>query len=275
MSEIILSVIIPCYKHGAYLPEAIESIENYTSHPTEIIIINDGSPDELTINTINNYQKKGYFIIDQKNQGLAKTRNNGIIASKGKYILPLDADNKIISENIAEAIQMLEDNPTLDIVYSDRILFGDIEGYDVVGPYNLQKLMIGNYIDACAIYRREVWVDSGGYDPNMPAMGAEDWDLWLNASFKNKSFYYSPKPLYAYRLLGESMARTITGPKYGKIKEYLENKYPDKLGFTTLENSIEARFKKKPFLFVIKLILRSWFKKTYKKLQESGKIQDN
>jgi glycosyltransferase involved in cell wall biosynthesis len=275
MSQVILSVIIPCFKHGAYLPEAIESIEEYTQHPIEIIIINDGSPDELTQNTIKSYQEKGYHIIDQTNQGLAKSRNNGILVSSGKYILPLDADNKIITENLGEAIQILENNPSIDIVYTDRILFGDQEGYDSVGSYNLQKLMLSNYIDACAIYRQSVWAECGGYDANMPAMGAEDWEMWINASFKGKSFYYLPKPIYAYRLLGESMARSITGPKYGKIKNYLQDKYPNKLGFTLIEDAIETRFKRKPFMFILKIILRAWFKGFYKKLQDQGKIQEN
>lgn len=275
MSIPLLSVIIPCYKHGAYLPEAIQSIEEYSAYPVEIIIINDGSPDELTQNVVRKYQQQGYYVIDQKNQGLAKSRNNGIQASSGKYILPLDADNKIISENLKQAIDILESQPNIDIVYSDRILFGDAEGYDVVGEFNLQKLMLNNYIDACAVYRREVWIESGGYDPDMPAMGAEDWDLWLNSAFRNKKFYYLNKAVYAYRLLGESMARTITGPKYGKIKSYLENKYPGKLGFTIIEDSIESRFKRKPVGFILKLILRSWFRSYYSKLQNQGKIQEN
>lgn len=275
MSQVVLSVIIPCYKHGAFLPEAISSIEKYTEHPIEIIIVNDGSPDELTRSVIQAYIEKGYHVIDQPNQGLARARNNGISKSTGKYILPLDADNYILTEYLKSAIEILEANPEIDIVYSDRMLFGDVEGYDAVGSYNLQKLMLSNYIDACAIYRKEVWEACSGYDPNMPAMGAEDWEMWLNASFKGKTFYYHPQPIYAYRLLGESMARTITGPKYGKIKNYLQHKYPDKLGFTILEDSIEKRFKRKPLMFMVKIILRTWFKSYYKTLQDKGKIQED
>jgi hypothetical protein len=71
------------------------------------------------------------------------------------------------------------------------------------------------------------------------------------------------------------MARTITGPKYGKIKNYLQDKYPNKLGFTLIEDAIEMRFKRKPFMFILKIILRAWFKGFYKKLQDQGKIQEN
>lgn len=275
MSSVLLSVIIPCYKHGAYLPEAVHSIEKYDRHPTEIIIVNDGSPDEETKSVIKDFIGRGYKVIDQPNQGLARARNNGVALSTGKYILPLDADNKILPENLEDVLNLLESNPDIDVVYTDRRLFGDVNRYDRVGPYNLQKLMLSNYIDACAVYRREVWEECGGYDPDMPAMGAEDWEMWLNASFKNKTFYYHEKPLYAYRLLGESMARTITGPKYGRIKAYLQTKYPNKLGFTLLEDAIEGRFKRKPLMFIVKLVLRAWFKSTYKNLQDRGKIQED
>jgi glycosyltransferase involved in cell wall biosynthesis len=271
----IVSIVIPCYRHGAYIREAIQSISHGIQYPYEIIILNDGSPDDITQNVMRELEVEGFRVITHDNMGLAKTRNKGIQLSSGKYILPLDADNKINPLVLNEAIELLEKNSGIDIVYSDRILFGDVSGYDVVGKFNLQKLMLSNYIDACAVYRRSMLDDIGVYDFNMPAMGAEDWDLWIRAAFAGRRFHYLNKAMYEYRLLGESMARTITGPKYGKIKSYMQTKHPEFLGFTIVEDYFTDRFKRKPLQFLVKMILRAWFPATYLRLQEKGKIQDS
>jgi glycosyltransferase involved in cell wall biosynthesis len=271
----ILSIVIPCYKHGAFIREAIQSVSTGIQYPYEIIILNDGSPDELTQNVMSQLSNEGFRVVSHQNMGLAKTRNKGISLASGKYILPLDADNKINTEILNEALEILESKSEIDIVYSDRILFGDKTGYDTVGGFNLQKLILSNYIDACAVYRKNLLDDIGLYDDKMPAMGAEDWDLWIRAAFANKKFYYLNKAMYEYRLLGESMARTITGPKYGKIKSYMQAKHPEYLGFTIVEDYINDRFKRKPLAFLLKQILRAWFPDTYRNLQYKGKIQDS
>ena len=75
------------------------------------------------------------------------------------------------------------------MVYGDSEYFGGKTGRRQTGEFNLQKIMIGNYIDACAVYRRSVWEALGGYDEKMPVMGMEDWDFWLNMSLNNYQFH--------------------------------------------------------------------------------------
>ena len=95
MIQPLISIVIPCYNHGQYIDEAIISVEEYKNKDYEIIIINDGSTDNFTNIRLEELKEGGYNVIVQKNQGLGKTRNNGIKIANGKYILPLDADNKI------------------------------------------------------------------------------------------------------------------------------------------------------------------------------------
>ncbi len=222
----ILSVIIPCYNHGQYIKEAVGSVEECSNKNLyEIIILNDGSTDAYTIEALRQLTNEGYNVINQSNQGLGAARNNAIKLAKGKYILPLDSDNKIRPEYIYESIKILDNNNHITVVYGDAEYFGEKTGKHVVGEFNLQKLMLGNYIDACAVYRKSVWETVGGYDEKMPVMGMEDWDFWLNLSFNKYDFYYLPQILYDYRVLGNSMLSSIHSNNAVMLETYLQKKY--------------------------------------------------
>jgi len=206
-----ISIIIPCYNHGQYVREAISSVEKCTDkHLYEMIIVNDGSTDPFTIEEMERLAHDGYQVINQVNQGLGRTRNNGIRAAKGDYILPLDSDNRIRPEYIYESIKILDAHPEIAMVYGDAEFFGDKSKRHVVGEFNLQNMMVENQIDACAVYRKSVWEAVGGYDEKMPIMGYEDWDMWMNMTFKHYKFHYVPEILFDYRVLGNSMLRSIS-----------------------------------------------------------------
>src|SRR5829696_7805690 len=197
-----LSIIIPCYNHGQYIKETLQSVFLCTDKSLfEVIIINDGSTDEYTIQTLAELEKNGYTVINQCNQGLGAARNNAIKLARGKYILPLDSDNRIRPEYIYEGIAFLNDAAQFDVVYGNAEYFGEQQGIWIVGEFNLQKLMLHSYIDACAIFRKSAWEKVGGYDDRMPAMGLEDWDFWLRIAFSGGLFKYIPKALFDYRVL--------------------------------------------------------------------------
>ena len=105
-----VSVIIPCYNHGEYLDEAVESVLTQTYQNFEIIIVDDGSTDQSTIDLLKVYRKPKTRVIRTDNQGLASARNNGIKEAKGEYILPLDADDKIGKEYLKKAVKILDEN---------------------------------------------------------------------------------------------------------------------------------------------------------------------
>jgi glycosyltransferase involved in cell wall biosynthesis len=254
-----ISVIIPCYNHGSYITEAINSVEKCADKQLyEIIIINDGSTDEETIKVLHQLTLKGYQIVNQKNQGLGASRNNGIKMATGKYILPLDSDNKIRPEYIYESIKILDAHPDIAVVYGDAEFFGEKKGNNIVGEFNLQRLMLGNYIDACAVFRKSVWEEIGGYDEKMPAMGKEDWDMWLSIAFAGHHFYYLNKIVFDYRVLNNSMLRSIDNYKMGAIAEYLAAKHKKFINYSFINNLIISDYKKNKKLF-FKLLLAVFF----------------
>jgi glycosyltransferase involved in cell wall biosynthesis len=224
MSSPTISVIIPCFNHGEFLPEAVASVTAVKRDDVEIIIVDDGSTDELTRKEMDELTARGIHVVRQENKGLAAARNAGIRVSKGEYIIPLDADNHLRSSYIEHGIRILDANPEVGVVYGDAEYIGIRTGPWRVGPFERNRLLQGNYIDACAIYRRSVWELNKGYDSGMPVQGVEDWDFWLGALEHGWQFTYVPEILFDYRVAKESMITRTRG--FGKqIEEFIATKH--------------------------------------------------
>lgn len=261
-----LSIIIPCYNHGQYLQDVIDSISCYNDEPIEIIIIDDGSTEELTILKIEELKQKNYHVIQQKNSGLAFSRNVGICIAKGKYILPLDADNKIKPDYIRKALAILESDE-YDIVYAKPVFFGDnIESRKFkTQNFNSTDLIFGNFIDACAIYRKDVWIRNNGYDERMPHPGVEDWEFWINSFFNGYRFKFLNEDLYEYRIVKDSMIEDVFKEhRYEESHKYIFNKHFTKIIDKLLEIKHQSNFfksdQKKPLRSVFKY-LKIWLKR--------------
>lgn len=221
-----VSIIIPCYNHGIYIEEAINSVEElHISTSYEIIIIDDGSTDDHTKNVLLALKKAGYKVIEQANQGLAAARNNAIHEAKGAYILPLDSDNKVHENYLTKAFAILKKNTEVDVVYGNPFFFGDIEGLHVVGEFDITKMLVVNHIDACALFRKDLWVKLGGFDASMPTMGNEDWEFWINAYFNGAKFFFLNDLCFFYRTSNNSMSVTTTRPGFISNRNYIYQKH--------------------------------------------------
>ena len=219
-----LTVVIPCYNHGEYLAEAVESVRQVRRNDVELIVVDDGSTDDYTRKEMDRLSSEGVFVIRQKNGGLAAARNAGIRAAKGEYILPLDADNRIHPDYANEGIRILDTNPRVGVVYADANYFGTRSGRWRVGPFDKYRLLTWNFIDACAVYRRTVWEQNQGYDGTMPVQGLEDWDFWLGTMAHSWLFFYVPRILFDYRVGKESMI-TQTYSRKAEITRFITAKH--------------------------------------------------
>lgn len=214
-----ISIIIPCYNDADYLIDCIQSIPQQVNNRTiEVIVVNDGSTDHRMLQLLKELESR-YTVINQSNSGAAIARNVGIAASQGKYILPVDADNRIVPDFIPKAIEILNNSSQVDIVYTDAYLLGEETGVRKVGEFDLEKLLTGNYIDTCAVFRREVWEHTGGYDAALSRLTYEDWEFWLSAYEQGFKFYYVPEPLYYYRV--KQSSRNTVGLQPEKRKEMM------------------------------------------------------
>lgn len=260
----LVSVITPCFNDGQYLPDAIASVECCDRSQYELIIVDDGSTDPVTVALLHKLEFQGYQIIRQRNQGLAAARNAGIMQAKGRYILPLDADNKIRPNYIPIAIQLLNENPDLGVVYGDRKLFGERDEIIRVREFDFSWMLSGNYIDACAVFRRTIWEECGGYDTRMPIAGFEDWDLWLTFAEKGWKFEHVSAVLFDYRFRERSMRSTMDIQRNKQlIYEYIMRKHASSvwreyLKFATLETPARE-LRRQPFYLLSKLFLLAYF----------------
>ncbi|MBU0762476.1 MAG: glycosyltransferase family 2 protein [Candidatus Altiarchaeota archaeon] len=207
-----VSVVIPCFNDGRYLREAIDSVEKCKKDMYEIIIVNDGSTERLTKEVLKGLRDDGYNIIDTKNIGPCHARNIGISNSSGEYILPVDADNLIKPEYMVEGVKRLDANPLVGVVYGDCIHFDDKGKKTVsVGEFERDKMALGNYIDTCAVFRKKLWKECGGYDESLYAW--EDWELWINAYCRGWLFEYIPQVMFYYRDKPNSLSEKCGDPK--------------------------------------------------------------
>jgi len=87
----LVSIIIPCYRQAHYLAEAVDSAFGQTYARIEVIVVNDGSPDN-TREVVRRYGDRITYL-EQENRGLAAARNSAIAKSKGRWLQFLDADD--------------------------------------------------------------------------------------------------------------------------------------------------------------------------------------
>jgi len=215
-----VSIVIPCYNQGTMLREALASVEEVrNANLLEVIIVDDGSSEVETTRILDDSAGAGYCVVSQPNRGLGAARNTGIRLANGEFILPLDSDNRLRDAYLNEALSLLKDNPSLDVIYADAEYFGGKNGRWHVPEFDLLSLIRTNFIDACALYRKNLWEEVGVYDGHMPLMGLEDWDFWLRVVVHGGTFFHLPKIGFDYRVRSDSMIVKTIGFDYRMCRE--------------------------------------------------------
>ncbi len=120
ISEGKVSVIIPCYNHGAMLREALASVEEVRNENLlEVIIVDDGSSEAETIRILKEVAEAGYSVVSQPNRRVSAARNTGIRVARGEFILPLDSDNRLREVYLKKGVSLLKENPKIGVIYAD------------------------------------------------------------------------------------------------------------------------------------------------------------
>jgi FkbM family methyltransferase len=206
----LVSIIIPCYNHANLLREAVESVVNQTYQNWECIIVNDGSTDD-TSNFANYliqlYPQKALRLIDKPNTGPADSRNVGVQNSSGKFILFLDADDKIHPKFLEECVEVLSAKPEVGFVYTDVQHFGANCDLVIHGDFDPNKFLRDNQAPATSLFRREIYEQVGGLKKVMK-LGCEDWEFWISAYEKGWLGDRLAQPYLYYRQHGDGSSRT-------------------------------------------------------------------
>lgn len=194
--EPLISVIVPYYNSEKYIEQTITSILNQTFPYYEILIIDDGSTDQKSLDKLEEIQKldKRIKVFHKKNEGLATTRDFGAgkSAETCKYLMFLDDDDLIEPTFLECAYWTLETNKEASWAYSDSVGFGTMQ-YTWNKYFNSEKLKKENELISEALVRKSDFYLVNGYDLKEKAVN-EDWNFWLKLMAKGKfpvhmSFY--------------------------------------------------------------------------------------
>ena len=185
MLEPLVSIVIPCFNHGRFLREALASVGS-PAVPTEIIVIDDGSTDE-TADVIATFETTNAFkSIRQQNAGIAAARNRGLRESRGRFVLFLDADDRLAPGAVDIAAAALNAHPECAFTFG-RIQFIDIDGSALPTPEqrrivrdHYRELLRRNYISVSAmvLFRRDALERIGGFNDDVSA--ASDYEVYLH-----------------------------------------------------------------------------------------------
>lgn len=199
-----VSIIMPCYNQGKYVREAIESVLHQTYKNIEIVCVNDASSDnsnDIIQNILSELNPDNFIYINHKeNKGVVATRNEAIEIATGEYILPLDADDTIEPTYVEKAVNILDENPDVGIVYCWVNNFWKDSKSQISKwkDFDISKELFLNSIVNTSMYRKSDFLLVGGYKSYMNK-GWEDWDLWLSIIEKGFKTHLIKEVLFNYR----------------------------------------------------------------------------
>jgi glycosyltransferase involved in cell wall biosynthesis len=216
-----VSIITATYNYGHFLGEAISSVLAQTYQDFELIIVNDGSTDN-TRQVVWNQDIEKIKYIYQPNRGVAAALNTGILASRGRLIAFLDADDLWLPQKLELQIAALAASPETSLIYCDMSYFGDkdpalpgtfFQSFRWQPPrgYVIDQLAERFFGHATVLLmKREIFDRVGLFDENLKT--CEDYDLLFRIApfFK---FEALPVPLAKYRFHARQLTQN-SGPSY-------------------------------------------------------------
>ena len=114
-SQRLVTVIIASYNHGPYIEQSIQSVLDQTYPNIELLVIDDGSPDDSVERIQRLQQAHGFDFRVQQNQGLTNTLNGAIARAKGSLIVPFGSDDIMMPDRIAVQVAYMDGKPEVGI----------------------------------------------------------------------------------------------------------------------------------------------------------------
>ena len=192
----LVSVVISCYNHENYLPEAIESVLEQSYPHFELIVVDDGSTDG-SWDVAQSFSAAR--CIKQKNAGTpAATRNRGLQESRGEYVVFLDGDDRLLPHALEIGVRHLENHPDCAFaagrcqsMSSDQKCLTSFPSNAETDHY--RALLIKNYIltPGSVIFRRAVVDELNGFDSSFEIKGSDDYDMYLRIAAKWPVYYHN------------------------------------------------------------------------------------
>ncbi len=263
-----VSVIVPSYNLGQYLPETLRSVASQTFADWECLIVENGSQDG-SADLVNQWcarDSRFVPVIFTENQGVAVARNRGLELAEGEYVLFLDADDLIAPGYMAAAVAALDADPSLNVVYGRAERFGAETSWDLPA-FSMETMLASNCLYISCFFRRSQAV---AFDTAFRS-GYEDWDFWLSLleQFDEPGVLQLPQLSFRYRTRRGSRNTGVTDEALKEIRRMLWEKHKPLYAkyFCDPCQTVEYRRMERSFrkasrwslAWRLRLLLRKWF----------------
>jgi glycosyltransferase involved in cell wall biosynthesis len=234
-----ITVVITLFNYSKYIYECLDSVSqsDISDLPgnIEVLVIDDCSSDDGATLVEEYLEKSDLPICLVKkwfNTGLADARNVGLELARSPYIFILDADNWIYPHCLSILYDKIKSS-------NYAAVYGEISRFDndtrkelnrlSCHEWDVNKLVKQPYIDAMALFNKDILITVGGYSTDLIEygwFGWDDYDVWLKLAQSNYSCKLVPKVLSAYRVHSTSMINTTN--KYAlNLAKYFCHKFAD------------------------------------------------
>ncbi len=212
-----VSVVIPCYNYGRFLPRCVESVLSQDGVDLEVIIVDDASPDGsvAVAHEIAASDSRVRVIANEVNRRHIATYNIGLSAATGDYVVLLSADDLLAPGSLGRACALLESHPEVSFVYGYCPAFSDqtppaktkVRSWSVwSGNEWLERVSRrGHNVVMCpeVVMRTSIFRELGGYEARLPA--SADFYLWMAAATRGSVGRINGPDQAYYRVHGNNM----------------------------------------------------------------------
>lgn len=226
-----VSVVVPCYKYGHYLPGCVRTITDQAGVDVEVIIVDDCSPDDSAEVAARLAAADGRvrLIRHERNQGHIATYNNGLAAATGDFVALVSADDLLTPGALGRAVALMQAEPSVGFVYGRPVRFSDRVPYvRTTTKYWItwrgqdwlaQRCRSGYNVIASpeVVMRTSLMRKLGGYRADLPHSG--DLEMWLRAATTADVGFVVGADQALYRVHDANMHKTMfdSGQDSGKL----------------------------------------------------------
>lgn len=265
-----VTVVIPLYKSGEKIVSTLESVVAQNHWPTEVIVVDDGTPDDSCCFVEEFRIKNPLFplrLLHKQNGGQGSARNAGIIAATTKWIAFLDQDDLWQPNKLERCMESLEaTNASPVLLYHSMINLYPDSRHEIVSLPQVSKektyeaLLKGNFISCSSVIAsRDALIRSELFDESPEMISVEDYDLWLRLLNIGDSVFLT-EPLGTYLCeIGYSVRNQIRQDKAFLKVLFRHARHP----FKPL--SVTGRINL--YLLIVRLGIRTQFRQVLQKIK--------
>jgi glycosyltransferase involved in cell wall biosynthesis len=209
----LVSVVIPAYNCVEFIRETLDSALAQTFKDYEIILVDDGSTDDLE-KVLEDYFTKLIYI-RQSHSGTGAARNAAIMTARGRYVAFLDSDDVWFPDYLEQQTKALAEKQC-DMIYANALLFGSTSRENEtfmmrcpsVGEVSAESLLSFdcNVITSGTLIDREKAIEAGLFNEDRALIGIEDFDLWFRLAKRGALIEYQKNILLKYRVRPTSLS---------------------------------------------------------------------